>query len=41
MNTVSSTSNTEVRTPPSSLHPEDGGSRVLQNSGVLPHHYLA
>jgi len=23
-----------------SLHPEDGGSLVLWNNGILPHHYL-
>jgi len=23
------------------LHPEDGGSQVLQNVGILPYHYTA
>jgi len=23
-----------------SLHPEDGGSKVLQNSGIVPKHFM-
>jgi len=22
-------------------HPEDGGSKILQNTDILPHHYMA
>jgi len=27
--------------PPSSFHPEDGGTKVLRNVGFLPQHYTA
>jgi hypothetical protein len=26
---------------PPSLHPEDGGSKVPRNLGILPQHYMA
>jgi hypothetical protein len=27
--------------PPSALHPENGGSNAIRNTGILPQHYMA
>jgi hypothetical protein len=32
---------TAVKTPNLTLHPEDGGRKILQNAGILLKHYTA